>query len=239
MKIAYLLVLQMVFVTIAYGQSTEYSMQVNTGYFYFSGGASPTGFFEGISGVQKSLIEDPYGNKFTLSYGVAAQIQRITKKRLILGLQLGTQLLRSRMKLNTIGGLGVNVVGAGKGHAVLSMGFIDLFPNIGQRFLLPTSVVDLTIGPYIGLNINSREKGMVTDANGKFPETTNYKISEPFAVLRLKSSLTIYFGKWGFTTGYAYGLQNYKVQNYFSSYARDSGKHFSHFFMIGLSYKIK
>ncbi len=237
MKIAVALVLYMVFVTVAYGQSTEYSMQINTGYFYFSGGASPTVFFEGINGVQKSLIEDPYGNNFALSYSVAAQIQRITKKYLILGLQLGTQLLRSRVMINTIGSLGSNIRGSGKGHALLSMDFINLYPNIGQRFLLPTSVVDLTIGPEIGLNINSREKGMVSDANGQFPETTNYKISEPFAMLRLRSSLTLSFGKWGLTTSYAYGFQNYKVQNYFSGLARDSGKHFSQLFMFGIIYK--
>lgn len=221
-----------ILVAITYGQSTEYSMQANTGYFYFSDG-SPT-ILLGLWG-RKSYIHNPYGSGFALSYGVATQIQRITKKQIVLGFQLGTELLRSRVQVNEMGAVGVGLAGPAKGHGILSMGFINLFPNIGRRFLLHSSVIDLTVGPEIGFIINSWERGIAKVKSPNFTYTTDYKIRESNIVLNIRSKLTEYWGKWGVSVGYSYGLHGY----YKTTYRYDSERHFSHFITVGLVCKIK
>lgn len=163
-------------------------MQANTGYFFF-GGAYPTTNFIVRYG-EKPFIDNPYGSKVTLSYGVAVQIQRITKKYVVLGFQLGTELLRSRVMINDIGSVSVDLKDAAKGRGVLSMGHLNLYPHIGRRFLLHFSTIDLTVGSEIGLTMSSWERGTAKDKALKLTYITDYKISEPDINLSTRSALT-------------------------------------------------
>ena len=233
MKKLGLFFLPFVLITAAYGQSTEFYMQANSGFFYFSKGLSWT-YFLGRP-VKVPVIDNPYGSMFATSYGVSAQIQHITPQNLVLGLQFGTELLRSRVRINRIGSLGVGLTTPAKGHGILSMGCINLYPHIGRRFSLYPRIIDFTVGPEIGYVISSWERGIAEDKVSQYTYTTVYKVGVPDAYLNIRSTITEYWGAWGLSISYSYGLQRYDTH----SYENRPGSHFSHFFMMGLDYRIK
>ena len=168
----------------------------------FFGGAYPTTNFIVRYG-EKPFIHNPYGSKVASSYGVAVQIQRVTKRYLILDFQLGTELLRSRVTINNIGSVSVGLKDAAKGRGVLSMGRLNLYPRIGRRFLLHSSTIDLTVGPELGLTMSSWERGIAEDKALKLTYITDYKISEPDTNLSIRSALTEYWRKWVLSVGYS------------------------------------
>ena len=233
MKKLGLFLLPFMLVINAYGQSTEYYMQANSGFFYFSKGLSWTYFLSNPG--NEPVIDNIYGSMFAPSYGVSAQIQHITNKSLVLGIQFGTELLRSRVRINRIGSLGVGLTTPAKAHGILSMGAINLYPHIGRRFSLYPRIIDLTIGPEVGYVISSWERGVAEDKISKFTYTTDYRVNVPHTYLNIRSTITEYWGKWGLSISYSYGLQRY----YTNSYENRPGNHFSHFFMMGLDYRIK
>ncbi|HEX6982146.1 MAG TPA: outer membrane beta-barrel protein [Balneolaceae bacterium] len=235
MKKLSLLFIHFIFVATVYGQATEYSIHLNSGLFSF-GGESATGSSFIIAsdvGTINNYTNNPYGTNKALSYGLALQIQRITSGQSVLGLQLGYEMLRSHVQINSISTNHPDSPFPASGQTTLKHDFLNVYPNFGYRFRLQNMPIDLTVGPEFGFNLSSRETGKATFNDGSLIKT-NTERSDPGTDIRLRSSLTIYYNDWGISAGYSYGLNNYT-----SGLAGANSENFSRFIRFGLTYKIK
>ncbi len=103
MKKTILMLYSLFHVTGAYCQSTEISLNVNSGLFSFSGESA-----ESVSSINYDLREEdgytnnPYGSKAGLSYGLSASVTRIFKSNSLIGIDLGYELLRSKVNIDRI-----------------------------------------------------------------------------------------------------------------------------------------
>lgn len=68
----------------AKGQHLEYSIHLNSGFFSFAGDSAVTHSFvvEG-SNSNPAYTNNPFGSKGTFSYGIAAQIQRVSSENIL------------------------------------------------------------------------------------------------------------------------------------------------------------
>ncbi len=231
-----LLLLPFIFISTAFGQSTEFSVHLNSGLFSFGGESATANSIIIVSDVasQGNYTNNPYGTNKTLSYGLSAQLQRITNNKLILGLQSGYELLRSEVRIDDVSGEFPDPPSSASGQTTFKNGFISLYPNIGQRFNFKNLDIDLTIGPELGFNVVSREKGEATTNNDIVIETDRERNGFD-TDYRLRSSLTIYYKKWGISTGYSYGLSNYSSD----LVGANNREQYSRFLRFGVTYRIK
>lgn len=200
----------LIFVSTAFGQSTEYSFHMNSGLFSFAGPSVTNTSFIMVNnlGSGNSYTNNPYGSHPTVSYEVGFQVQHINANHLIWGIQLGYALFRSRVSINRVYVDSPYLPLATHGHTILENRFFNLYPNIGYRFMLPNLMVDLTAGPGIGFDLNSREMGKAfTYFNTMYTTDTNRH--NPGMDIRVRAGFTVYYKNWGLSAGYSYGLRNY------------------------------
>ncbi|HET8864266.1 MAG TPA: hypothetical protein VFM80_01130 [Gracilimonas sp.] len=230
-----LLLLPFIILSSAYGQSTEFSVHFNSGLFSF-GGESATGSSIIIASDVSSegnYTNNPYGTKKKLSYGLTAQFQRITNYKLIFGLQSGYELLRTQVRIDDVAGDFPTPPSSASGQTTFKNGFIILYPNVGRRFIFNDLNIDLTVGPELGFNVVSREKGEAT-TNNNIVIKTDRERSHANTDFRLRSSLTVYYKNWGISTGYSYGLRNYS-----GDLIGGNRERFSRFIRFGVTYRLK
>src|SRR3978361_438070 len=86
--------------TCLYAQKMEVSLQANSGLFNYSG-ASSTGSSTIIQTFdnKNNYTSKPYGSKKAFSYGGDIQAQYVTKGGFISGLQVGYDILRSKVDI--------------------------------------------------------------------------------------------------------------------------------------------
>jgi hypothetical protein len=230
-----LLFLPFIFLSTVYGQSTEFSVHVNSGLSSFGGESATESsiIINSDVGSAGNYTNNPYGTKKKLSYGLSAQFQRITNSNLIIGLQSGFEVLRSQVTIDDVAGDFPDPPSSASGQATFTNGFINLYPNIGQRFNINDLNIDLTVGPELGFNVVSREKGEAT-TNNNIVLKTDRERNHANTDFRLRSSLTAYFKNWGISTGYSYGLSNYS-----GDLTGGNREQFSRFIRFGIAYRIK
>jgi len=236
-KFGLLSLLSLIFISTAYGQRIEYSIHFNSGLFNFNGQSNLSSFISNSPNPPGSYVDPPYGNKTTWTYDFAAQVQRITKSKLIYGVQLGYELVQNHVKIGDMRSDFNSVIIPATGHSTVKLSFLDLYPSIGYRLSIRPLDIDLSLGPDIGFNIISREKAIarLKPLTGTGPEiTVDRRIHNPGTDFGLRTSLTLYYGHLGLSAGYSYGLHNY----YYSSYHRYE-KFYPRFFRFGIVFRIK
>lgn len=229
------LILSLFIITSAFAQNTEYSIHLNSGLFSFGGESATTNSSIIVSDVAtiENYTNNPYGKEKALSYGLAAQIKRITENRLIFGLQAGYEIVRSRVHINSVSGEFMVTPEVPSGNTVLSHGFINLYPQAGKRFIFNEIETDLVIGPEFGFNTFSREKGQANLGNDITVKTDTER-NNPGTDIRIRTSLTVYFKSWGVSAGYSYGLHNYS-----KNLIGGDRERYSQFIRFGITYRIK
>ncbi|WP_445666270.1 hypothetical protein [Fodinibius sp. AD559] len=228
-----LILLLFIFISTAYGQSSELSVHLNSGLFSFGGQSATKNSIIIANDAGSNYTINPYGTKKTFSYGFSAQLQRITNYKLIFGLQAGYELLRSRVNINDVSGEFLDPPSSASGQTTFKNGFITLYPNIGRRFIFNDLNIDLTMGPELGFNILSREQGEAT-TNNNIVVKTDRERNHANTDFRLRSSLTVYYKNWGISTGYSYGFRNYS-----GDLVGGNRERFSRFIRFGITYRIK
>lgn len=194
----------------AFGQSTELSIHLNSGLSSFGGESAGESTFININENPSidNYTNNPYGKKMGLSYGLAAQVQRVTENKSILGLQAGFEMLRSKIDIERIEGYFDLRIHTAEGQTVLQNTFANIYPNFGHRFMFKSVALDLTAGPEIAFFLNSKEKGEATEIGGNVV-TTDYERNHPTADVRGRFALTAKYQQFGISLGYSYGLTNY------------------------------
>ncbi|RSK46874.1 hypothetical protein [Hymenobacter rigui] len=197
--------------TAAQAQQTEFSVQATSGYFGYRGESATNTSQLILSDVAQipHYTNNPYGNRFTLSYGGAGQVQRVTAGGLLMGVQAGYEWLRSRVNIDRLYG-DIPSGDAASGHAILTNSSIQAHGFIGWRFRVRQMELDATLGPEVGFRQHLREKAEATNGTSRYTtDTERYASGTPDVRARL--NLTAYYHRFGVAVGYSHGLSNYRA----------------------------
>ncbi|OON69665.1 hypothetical protein [Hymenobacter sp. CRA2] len=195
----------------AQAQTFETSVHLTGGGFNFRGNSAvrETVLISVRTADNDGYTNNPYGARPGFSYGAALQLQRVTKSRLLLGLQAGYERLRSRVDLILIGGPWDDNLANIKGKTTLTNEFVNAHPFVGRRFGLGNVDLDLSAGADLGLLFYSREKGRATDENGRVYSVDQGR-DQPALDARARLDLTAYYQRFGLALSYSHGLSNYR-----------------------------
>jgi hypothetical protein len=235
MKKAFFIIFCFALLTHSFGQKTEFRIALNSGLFSFSGQSAEAETFINYSPFSSSYTNNPYGSKNGLCYGISANLKRINKTNLILGLDLGYEILRSKIRVNSIidnSGI-VYYNYSANGQTFLNYGFINLSPQFGYRLNTKKVSIDLLVGLDFAFCLSATEKGNATTTNGK-EFTTSVDRKTLNTDIRPRFQVSTNYKKMGAYLGYSLGLANYK-----SGYAGGTNECYARLFRFGLTYQIK
>lgn len=231
-----LTIIGLCFLKISYGQKTEFRISLNSGLFSFTGKSAGSISFINYSDEGKSgYTNNPYGSKNGLGVGLSGNIKRISKRNFILGVDLGYELLRSKIQINGISGYSGNSTYNldAKGETFLNNQFINLAPFVGYRLSANKINLDFTGGIEIGYFLSSRENGSATASDGT-TYVTSVDRKDIKIDIRPGIQLAANYRKVGAYVGYSFGVSNYKSGNIGGSNAC-----YSRLSRFGLTYQLK
>jgi hypothetical protein len=192
-------------------QSTELTARLNSGLFYYSGES-----VEGTEQINYNLetergyTNNPYGNRPALSYGISANISRISKSNFKFGLDLGYEVLRSKIVINRIWQYDeiINESVEADGETYMNNSFINIFPSLGYRKSIKSINLDFDIGFDIANCLTSTEKGNAKSSIRTYKTDVDRKTIE--TDVRGRIELTVSKNKIGGYLGFSNGIMNYK-----------------------------
>lgn len=218
---------------LAYGQKTEVSGHLNSGFFAFRGASATAESDILVSDVVgfPNYTANPYGNQWGWSYGGAAQLQRVTRGQTLFGVQAGYEQLRSRVKINQVQGFVFSAEATG--HVNLNNHFLNAHSFVGHRFSCHGLDVDVSAGPEVGYLLKTNEKGKATDARGYEYAINGARSRTHTLDARLRGNVTLYYKQAGLSTGYSYGLTNYR-----EGYVGGTSDLFTQMWRLGVVYRL-
>lgn len=222
-------------VTAVHGQKTEVLASFNAGLFSFTGSSAASVSQILTADLVNPYTNNPYGNKPGFSYGISATIQRITRYRLIVGFDLGDELLRSKIEINAVY-VAFPMSGyteyPATGRTYLDYHFIDAQPFFGYRLVDRAVKFDLTAGPEFGYCLSAKENGKATASNGSSYETSINRMTIKMDV-RPRIQAAVGYKRISAYIGYSFGLANYK-----EGYVGGVNECYARILRFGLSYRI-
>jgi hypothetical protein len=247
MKKLFLTVTSLFFFIITYGQKTELSVSLNSGLFSFAGESSaPTSFINFNDQINSGYTNNPYGSKNGICYGLSGNIKRVSTQNFIFGLDLGYEMLRSKVSINKISGFtGTSTYEYdASGQTFLNTDFINLNPFIGYRIPVKQVNVDVTGGLDFGYNLRTHENGDATAINGTKYETSADRRTIKWDI-RPRVQISASYKKLGVYIGYSFGLSNYVndynegTDYYEGTNHEGTNEAYSRIFRFGMTYQIK
>ena len=208
MKQALWLVLVITGSIAAYGQHTEFSVQAGSGLFGFRGPGASSGTTLLVTDFSSyHALENPYGRSSGFSYSLTGQVQHITGKSFLYGVQAGFESLTSQVAVILVSG-GLFYPYATNDRARLRIQYATLHPFIGRRFGNDRVSIDATAGVDVSTGLTERLLGETTSNGSSF--TTPYDSRPlPAVDVRPRLNLTGYYRAFGLTIGYSHGLTTY------------------------------
>lgn len=235
MKRTFIFLFPILFSVQVFGQTTEYSVQLTSGFFSFRGPDASTSTSYNLNTTTSGYANDPYGRMSAFSYGVDMQIQRVTKKYFIYGLQVGYESLASKIKIDDIvtpfmGAYPVAPISKDS-KTILTNQFFTLHPFIGGRLNIIKGIkTDLTAGADFAFCTSSEEHATVHTSLVNFDTKLNR--NKPHLDSRLRVDINNYYKHFGLTIGYSYGLTNYEAKMI------PGGRVYSQMIRLGLVFKL-
>lgn len=218
-------------------QNIEYRVAINSGLFHYSGssaGSTTSVFDSDVS--NEGFARNSFGSKNGPCYGLSLNIKRVARTSVFYGLDIGCELLQSKILIDTFyrGGLpsGGRVYGA-EGRVLSKDFFYNVNPFFGYRFDMKKVDFDLAGGIDIAYCVFSKESGRGTYSDGIAFAYSGSHASMGFD-FRPRVQLSAGYKRVGAYLGYSLGLSNYLKKSYNSSdecYAR--------FFRFGLTYLLQ
>jgi hypothetical protein len=211
MKKLVLTALSFFFVGQLFAQNIETSFALHTGLMHFAGpsATSSTAINKGFTNTSTlNYTNNPYGSKTEFGFGIDLQAQLVTKKQFIAGLQIGTEILKSKVDITEINSGSLPFPSKAEGSTNINNHYINLNPYIGYRLPLPKVKLDILTGIEFGYITNSYERGSAKADNG-----ATYKTQRDRKTVsvdnRVKFGLSAHYDRVGLTASYAHGLTNY------------------------------
>ncbi|WP_439556527.1 hypothetical protein [Dyadobacter sp.] len=207
MKLLYFLLFSFL-VQPALAQKTSLSVYLNGG----------LGSFRGKSTVKETSLStggpfcrcegsqaNSFGAKNAASYGAGIVLQRQTKSNVLLGLDLGYELLRTKASLTEL--QLDDMIMQVEGKSISYNHFANIFPYIGYQFNVKEDLhIALSGGADFGIGLDSYHKLSVTD---NFKRTRSETDIIPGFDFRPRLQLEVGSDKLSFRAGYSYGLKNW------------------------------
>lgn len=192
-------------------QKTETYVSLNSGLFSFQGVSATETSQLNLYSDQLGSTNNPFGGQKGLSAGVAYHMQRISKGRVITGVGIGYEILRSKLALDAVNRYDgrANVRLEASGYTNLSSHFINGFPYVGYRLLTTPVSLDLAAGFDVGYILKAYESGQATGSDGIKYSSFSDRTGNRFDV-RPRVQVSATYAQIGVYAGYAYGLINYK-----------------------------
>ncbi|MEJ8756769.1 outer membrane beta-barrel protein [Pontibacter sp. H259] len=231
MKLVFTLALCLACAGVANAQKTEVAIQLNSSASWFGGNAAEKSTYIDVSDTSPhKMLGNPYGTDAAIGYGLNLQLQRVTNYNLLLGMQLGTEQLRSEVGINRI--TGFRQTAEATGEATLKLNAITAQPYFGWRLTTKLVDLDLTAGVDASYIIKSKYKGEATDADGNnisiYREQSKKELD-----FRPRVGVTAYKNKLGLSISYAHGLTNYRAD-----WDGSNLELYSRVFRLGLLYRL-
>lgn len=231
----------LVFVITANAQKLEYGIALNSGLYNFNGsGTSEDAIFRPNETGSSGSVSNPYGKKFTFSYGISANVKYIFSGGVFLSADLGYELLRNR--IDVVEAFFALPAGAilprpyinYSGKSTLNQHFVNLFPSIGYRENFKAFSLNFMLGTDLAYCISAKEKyNVVSTTNVLLTGTREMEYLDFDIRPRFQTELT--YKKYGFYIGYSVGTTNYIDGPANSGVARSV---VSNYIRFGLSYKL-
>lgn len=237
-----------------YAQKVEYSVQINSGLSALHGpGTLSVSRINFVTQPVSYYTGNPHGNIQAATYGIAADLKLVTKRKLLFGLQLGYESLRSKVNLinhpiltdnvgSTIPYAADNSI---NGYTILTTNFININPFIGYRLNIQHTSIDLTPGLDIAVALNSREEDKAQLGLNSTPDadlTTDNKLNSPSTIGRVRFDAKVNYHRFGIIAGYSRGFIAYKNNGLVTTgqgATATNGSVFDDVFRLGFSYRIK
>ena len=241
MKRTFIFLLSILFSAQVFGQKTEFSLQLGSGFYSFRGkSAVNSSFYLADTSNMTGYTNNPYGRHSSFSYDIALQVQKVTIRHFIYGVQAGYESLSSKVKIinypryynpASSAAYPAYPYAAGRGKAILTNEFFNLHPFVGYRMNILNGIkTDLTFGADVAFCLSSQEKATFNSIYGSFD--TKVKREKPEPDTRLRVNLNNYYKHIGLTVGYSYGLTNYE-----KGMIGASPKAYSQMIRLGLIFK--
>jgi hypothetical protein len=208
MKKLLLTIFSYLIATQLFAQTTEFSFGINGGLMHFSGPSSASSTF--ITEGPENYTNNPYGNKNGLGFGGYIQGQYVTKTRIIAGLQIGVDALKSKVDI-TEAHLSAYPLYPIKttGTSNISSHYINTNPYVGYRFPISKITLDAIAGLEIAYVADAYDEGSAKNKTGESFITTNRGTKTINTDTRIKVGLSAHYDRLGLYVNYAHGLSNY------------------------------
>lgn len=230
-------IIALCFLSTSYGQKTEFRISLNSGLFSFAGkSAEPVTFINYDDRTESGYTNNPHGSRGGLGIGLSGNIQKLSTNNSIIGLDLGYELVRSKIKINHISGYtGSSTYElSAKGKTFLNSNFINLHPFMGYRLPMKKLNIDFTGGLDIAYCISSKENGSATASDGTKYKTSVDRETINFDI-RPRIQIAANYEKTGVYIGYSLGLTDYMGDYVGGKF----GKCYASFLRFGLTYQLK
>ena len=194
------------FSTSIFAQKTEIKGVLNSGLSSFFGdGAASETFLSNLPPT--SRINNPYGSKYSVCYGLSGTIQRVTKRSFIVGLDLGVESVRSKVLINRVSDSGKSLTASGNGY--YTHNFLNAYPFWGYRFQAAGFNIDWVLGLDVAYNLKSKVKGSAT-ASDERVFTADYVRKDKPTDVRLRTQVAVSSKGIGAFVGCSFGVVNYQ-----------------------------
>ncbi|WP_031529357.1 outer membrane beta-barrel protein [Dyadobacter crusticola] len=208
MKLIYLLLFPFLLQP-ALAQKTSLSVYLNGG----------LGSFRGVSAVKTTSIRtggpfcrcegssaNSFGAKNAVSYGAGLVLQKQFKSNVLLGLDLGYELLRTKATIEELQ-LDDMIMQIAGGKSVSYNHFANIFPHAGYQFNVKDDLhIGLSAGADFGIGLDSYHKHTAPDVFKRYYDNTDII---PGLDFRPRLQLEVGSDKLSLTAGYSYGLKNW------------------------------
>lgn len=194
------------FTQVVNAQTSEYSIQLNSGLFSFMGSGA-----ESKTSINYSLDKDwgytnnPYGSLFAPGIGLALSANRITASNLRIGIDAGMEYMQSRTQIDHIYTLEVIPT---KGSSYFVFHFVQITGKLGYRIPLKNMSIDIDAIFETSMAMKSYDKAEVKGNDGK---TYSINRDRDYDIMDYRPGLraSLNYKKYNFNIGYSQGISNY------------------------------
>ena len=222
----------------SFSQKNEFRFALNSGLFHFVGPAVESSSLITWDDRNNfsSYTDNPYGSQNGPCIGVSVNFQQVSKGGFIRGIDVGFELLKSKIQINGVSGFdnnSKNYTYPAEGSTFLKYGFMTAHPFLGYRIATKKINYDLTGGFDLGFCLFAEENGKATAANGVEYETSGDRrtISWDF---RPRIQIGAQYERFGVYLGFSAGVSNYLFE--WKSFFGHMDECYSRLFRFGITY---
>lgn len=236
MKKTLLLLLLQLPLLICYGQKTEVSVQVSSGFSFYGGkSATSTPSVNGNDvGFPSFYANSPFSKKSNFPYGVAVQVQHVSEKNFCLGVRIGYDRFSTKSSFDGYLAMSASRILVENSRITLQNNMVQANPYLGYRLLAKNIRLDVLAGVTMGVILKS-SYAVSFDKKPDFfySEAGNYPIDTKID-FGPTAGVAAEYQRTGIQVSYCHGLVNYMDNANFSA-----ARAYSRYLRLGVSYRIK